>query len=205
MNHNNWDHHNLGGFPMSRIILASVVVVGLAVAAPAAFAQTGPVGGGQGGNGNGAMMQPGIGSRMTPEALDQYLKQQGHQSKINKLNNGDVLVMAEIQKDGWKFSVEFLFGRKGEVIDVTVPLVPVSQISSPQAMALLKFSYEKAPLHFSLRPGDNVLTLELGMFGAATVSSQQLPMLIETATRSARETYDLWNPAKWNGSGVAQK
>jgi hypothetical protein len=186
---------------MSRFIMASVVVVGLAVAAPSAFAQTSKVGGGQGAVGGGTMTQPAMSSRMTPEILDQYLKQQGYQSKITILGDGNSQVAVEIQKDGCKFSVEFIFKNKGAIIGVTIPLTPISQLSSQQSMALLKFGYEKYPLHFSLRPNGNVLVLECGSFNAAALTVQHLPMFVDNAIRNARETYNIWNPANWTNTG----
>jgi hypothetical protein len=191
---------------MSRFIMASVVVVGLAMVAPLANAQTGPAGGGNGTAGNGGMTQPGIGSRMTPDMLEQYLKQQGYQTKINNLSNGDIVVAVEIQKDGWRFKIEFMFTNKGAVIEVNVPLTPISQLSSQQGMALLKYGYEKYPLHFSLRPNGNVLTLECGSCLATGLTVQQLPVVIDAAIRTARETYNIWNPANWTSTGgMAQK
>src|SRR5262249_36607488 len=150
--------------------------------------QTGPLNGGFTGPVNGGIGNPAFNQKMTPDRLQDWLRQQGFQTRVNTMTNGDCTAVAEIQRDGWGYTIEFLCNMRTDVIEVTCPLTSFDHLSSEQAKALLRFGYEKCPVYFSMR--GNVLMLEYTGFSARTATTQQLASVVEGAMRTVRETYN---------------
>jgi hypothetical protein len=187
---------------LTRPIAVIVFTVGLA---GSALAQSGPSGPGPAPSGipnNGPIGQI---SQLSPDRLVNFLRQDGHQADAKKLTNGDHLVTAVIQRDGWRFVLEFEFTGGGKNMNVICPLGnPTSQFSSAQLLQLMKKSYElPVPLHFSYRANDQRLCLEDPCYNTMNMSDAGVRSIMERMMKTARETHPLWDTSRWPLNGPA--
>src|SRR5207248_7594673 len=126
------------------------VVVGILAVAGVAFGQSGPVAQ-SGGQSKGGQPQPG--GMLSADRAAELLRQQGHQVTVQTASNGAKTVVATINKDNWRYVVEFEFSVDQKTMNVIAALTaPATKFSSEQLLALMKKSYEmNPPLHFSYR------------------------------------------------------
>jgi hypothetical protein len=181
---------------MIRILGAVLIGAGSLVISASALAQSGPFSGGSPAPTN-------AGAAMTLELLEQTLRQKGFQTQVSKLNNGDSLVVAVIERDGWKYTINFEFNTKSRIVIVWCPLTSVSQLSIQQATALLKFGADRWPFHITLQ--GNLLRFEACGFVPTQFTPQQLGQYVEVVMQTVRDSYPIWNPANYGGPSVAQE
>lgn len=189
---------------MKRFLTQPIAVFVLSAAlAGSAFAQTGPSGAGPA---PAPLPNPaGQTNQLTPTRLVNFLRQEGHQAEDKVLTGGDHLVTAVIQRDGWRFVIEFEFASAGKNLNVICPLGnPQAQFSGAQLLALMKKSYElPVPLHFSYRSADQRLCLEDPCYQTANMQDAGLRTIIDRMTKTARETHPLWDSSRWPINGPA--
>jgi hypothetical protein len=184
---------------MKRFLLMSVAVAGLVAASSlSATAQTGPI------KGTGKDTGPvggGGGAKMTPDRLMTYLQQKmSAKAEIRKLANGAQTVFASIEKDGWRYELEFEYTLDGNTFNVVSPLGGATQtISGAQGLALLKKSYDINPYHFSYRPSDQRICLENPLWGTQNMTDQLLQNIVDGHLQTIRNTYSVWNPDNFKG------
>lgn len=179
---------------MKRFLTRSIAIAVFTLAvANCAFAQTGP----------GASPEPSNGSvsenkQLTPERLANLLRQDGHQIEVKKVDGGH-LVDVIIQRDGWRFVVQFEFTNAGKNMSVICPLGnPAKEFSAAQLLALMKKSFElPVPLHFSYRAADQRLCLEDPCYSTASLTDAGVKSLLDRLMKTARETHSLWDNSRW--------
>lgn len=142
--------------------------------------------------------------QLTPERLDNYLRSKGHSTKINRHNNGVIIIAAQIQQDGWRFDVEIEFGGDQKNFNLTCKLgSPQGQLAPAQLMALMKKNYDMGALmHFCYREADRQLCLDAPRF-PTIMNEMAFQNALNDLLRLVRETHPLWDTSRWPMTQVA--
>jgi hypothetical protein len=188
------------------LLSLSLVAVGVLTAA----AQTGPTGPGPmpppaGGN-------PPAASGFSGEKAIAYLRRQGHTVETQSLANGGSLLKANIQKNGWRFTIEIFFiadnQRPGnQFVDFICPLgQPRTQFSSGQLLELMKLN-KMVVTHFFYRESDQRLCLMDANYQTTGMTEAMFQRSLDNFLKTIQDTFHAWDPSRWpvNGATLAAK
>lgn len=181
---------------ITRLLASSLAVVALCALGLSAQAQTGPIKGG----GTDPKMGT-AGPKMTPDRLLNLLKTMGHKAELKSFNNGAKTVIATIEKDDWRYIVEFEFTTDLKTMHLLSPLgEAIDKLTSAQAMALLRKSYDIGPIyHFSYRTSDKRICLENPLWNTDNFSDQLLNTVIDGQLKTIRNNQDAWDSSRFPG------
>lgn len=163
-----------------------VVVLALGSVAGMAMAQTGP---------SQSTSTPPAASngRLTPEAIAELLRKQGHQVEMRE-QNGQVELVCQIRQDGWGYQVEIQFDKAKKWMTFLSPLGgQLSQYSAAQLLDLLKLSYRISPAHFVYREKDRRICLEDCDYGTG-ISETQFQDCLNAFLKKIRDNHATWGP-----------
>jgi hypothetical protein len=183
----------------ARLLLASVATTALLTVPMLAQAQTGPIGSTSKGSGPGPGPGMPAGPTMTPERLVTLLKSKGYQADLRTFADGGKTVIANIERDMWRYIVEFEFTKDLKLMHLVSPLGnPIQNLSGAQAIALLKKSYDIGPIyHFSYRNNDKHILLENPLWSTSNVSDQFFNQILDGHLDQIRKTIDVWDSSKF--------
>ena len=182
---------------MKRLLCLSAVV-GLLTVAGGAYGQTGPVNQPPGGPSKSGQV-PANNGMMTAERAAELLRQQGHQVNVQTASNGAKTVITTINKDNWRYVVEFEFSVDQKTMNVIAALTaPATKFSSEQLLALMKKSYEmNPPLHFSYRATDQRICLEDPLYNTVNMTDAFFNQVVTNFCQHIRDTHPLWDTSRW--------
>lgn len=179
--------------------LVALTALALVAAVSPNFAQTGPTSppAANAGAGLNALASP---SRMTPRHLADLLRREGHKVESKALPSGAEMVIATVERDGWRFVIEFEYNAAGTNLNVICPLGnAASTFSGAQLLSLMQKSYElPCPLHFSYRAADKRLCLEDPVYNPNNITDVQLRQVIDRLVNTVRRTHSLWDSSRWS-------
>jgi len=175
---------------MKRSLVLSVALAAVLVVGSSLFAQTGPIGGGT--NPPAPAPTPNT-NQMLPDRLTDTLRKMGHQAEVRKSAKGDVIVVANIQQNGWRYQVDFEYTVDQRTINVVCPLgVSAGRFTAAQLVNILKKSYEINPVHFSIRGSDQMLLLEDPLYGTINMTETNVQNILNNLMKRVRDTHVLW-------------